>query len=31
MVEAMFAAIRQHAGAASQHDDMTIVMVRRSE
>jgi sigma-B regulation protein RsbU (phosphoserine phosphatase) len=31
MVEAMFAAIRQHAGAASQHDDMTIVMVRRSQ
>jgi len=30
MVEAMFAAIREHAGAASQHDDMTIVMVRRS-
>jgi sigma-B regulation protein RsbU (phosphoserine phosphatase) len=31
MVEATFAAIRQHAGTASQHDDMTIVMLRRVE
>jgi sigma-B regulation protein RsbU (phosphoserine phosphatase) len=31
MVDAMFAAIRQHAGGASQHDDMTIVILRRAQ
>ncbi len=30
MIDATFVAVRQHAGGASQHDDMTIVVVRRA-